>query len=132
MRRWQLFLLSIAIVPMLATCSSLPKTVNNQNVTVSVAPSTVTLTTFEKQAFTQTVSGTTNTAVTWQVNSVTGGSVATGTISSSGAYSAPHSISSSIIPADTSKAVTVTITAISQADAAATGTATITLLTQGQ
>jgi hypothetical protein len=133
MRRWQLFLLSIALVPMLATCSSLPKTnVNNQNVMVNVAPSTITLTTFGKEAFTQTVTGTTNTAVTWQVNSVTGGSVTTGTISSSGAYSAPHSISGSIIPADTSKPVTVTITAISQADPAATGTATITFLTQGQ
>jgi len=132
MRRWQLFLLWIAIVPMLATCSSLPKTVNNQNVMVSVVPSAVTLTTFGKQAFTQMVTGTTNTAVTWQVNSVTAGSVATGTISSSGAYSAPHSISSSILPAGASKAVTVTITAISQADPAATGTATITLLTQGQ
>jgi uncharacterized protein YcfL len=73
MRRWQLFLLSIAIVLMLVTCSSLPKTnVNHQSVTVRVAPSTVTLTTFGKQAFTQTVTGTTNTAVTWQVNSVTG------------------------------------------------------------
>src|SRR5580700_11835727 len=112
MRRWQLLLLSIAVVPMLATCSSLPKTnVKNQNVTVSVVPSTVMLTTFGKQAFTQTVTGTTNTAVTWQVNSVTGGSIATGTISSSGAYSAPHSISSAIIPAVTSKSVTVTITA---------------------
>jgi hypothetical protein len=133
MRRGQLFLLSIAIVPMLATCSSLPKTnVNNQNVTVIVAPANVTLTTFGKQAFTQTVAGTSNTAVTWQVNSVTGGSVATGTISSSGAYSAPHSISTSILPADKSKPVTVTIKAISEANAAATGTATITLLTQGQ
>ena len=133
MRRWQLRLLSIAVVPMLATCSSLPKTnVNSQNVTVSVVPSTVTLTTFGKQAFTQTVTGTTNTAVTWQVNSVTGGSVLTGTISSSGAYSAPHSISGSILPGDTSKPVTVTITAISQADLAASGTATVTILTQGQ
>jgi hypothetical protein len=132
MRRWQLFLLSITIVPMLATCSSLPKTVNNQNVTVSVAPATMTLTTFGKQAFTQTVTGTANTAVTWQVNSVTGGSVATGTISSSGAYSAPHAISASILPADPSKPVTVTIKAISEANAAASGTATITLLTQGQ
>ncbi len=133
MRRWQLFLLSIVIVPTLTTCSSMPKTnVNNQNVTVKVAPSTITLTTFGKEAFTQTVTGTTNTAVTWQVNSVTGGSVTTGTISSSGAYSAPHSISGSILPADTSKPVTVTITAISQADPAATGTATITFLTQGQ
>jgi hypothetical protein len=133
MRRWQLFLLSIAIVPILATCSSPPKiNVNNPSVTVSVAPSTVTLTTFGKETFTQTVTGTSNAAVTWQVNGVTGGSVTTGTISSSGAYSAPHSISRSITPADTSKPVVVTITAISQADPAATGTGTITLLTQGQ
>ena len=133
MRRFQLFLTCIAFLPILAACSGLPKgTVNNQKVTVTVAPPTPTLSTFGKQTFTQTVSGTSSTAVTWQVNGVTGGSVATGTISTSGAYRAPHFISRSIIPAKSGDPVTVTITAISQADPAATGTATVTFVTQGQ
>jgi hypothetical protein len=131
MRRLRLFLSCIAILPILAACSGLPKgTVTNQNVTVTVSPSTVTLSTFGKQTFTPTVSGTSNKAVTWQVNGVTGGSATTGTISTAGAYSAPHFISGSIIPANTN--ATVTIKAISQASATATGTATITLVTQGQ
>ena len=120
------------MVSVLAACSGLPKgTVNNQNVTVTVGPAAVTLGTFGKQTFTQTVTGTSSTAVTWQVNGVTGGSVTTGTISTSGAYIAPHYISGSIIPTNNNP-VTVTITAISQADAAASGTATITLVPQGQ
>jgi hypothetical protein len=77
------------------------------------------------------VTGSSNTAVTWQVNGVAGGSTTTGTISASGVYSAPHYISGSIIPAN-SNPVTVTITAISQANPSANGTATITLTTQGQ
>lgn len=133
MRRLQLFLLCTAILPILAACSSLPAgTVKNGNVTVSLQPASPTLSTFGKQAFTATVSGSSNTAVTWQVNGMTGGSVTTGTISTSGAYSAPHFISKSIMPTNPNSPVTVTITAISQADPAATGTASITFVTQGQ
>lgn len=44
--------------------------------------------------FTATVSGGTSTAVTWQVNGVTNGSVATGTISTSGLYAAPSALPS--------------------------------------
>jgi hypothetical protein len=133
MRRLQLFLLCTAILPILVACSSLPAgTVKNGNVTVSLQPASPTLSTFGKQAFTATVSGSSNTAVTWQVNGMTGGSVTTGTISTSGAYSAPHFISKSIMPTNPNSPVTVTITAISQADPAATGTASITFVTQGQ
>ena len=39
--------------------------------------------------FTATVTGTTNTAVTWSVNGVAGGNSTVGTISTSGAYTAP-------------------------------------------
>jgi hypothetical protein len=133
MRRLQLSLLAIAILPILTACSGQSKgTVTNQNVTVIVGPSTVTLSTFGKQTFTPTVMGTTSTAVTWQVNGVTGGTATTGTISAAGVYSAPHFISRSIIPTNASNPVTVTIKAISQAVPMASGTATVTLLTQGQ
>jgi hypothetical protein len=133
MRRSQLFFLCAAILPILAACSSVPAgVVNKGNVTVSLQPLTPTLGTFGNQTFTATVTGSSNTALTWQVNGVTGGSATTGTISSTGVYSAPHFISGSILPANSNSPVTVAITAISQADPAASGTATITFVTQGQ
>ncbi len=56
--------------------------------------------------FSATVVNASNQAVTWQVNNVTGGSAATGTISAAGLYTAPATM-----PAST----TVTVDAISQA-----------------
>jgi uncharacterized protein (DUF1800 family) len=44
--------------------------------------------------FTATVTGTSSSAVTWQVNGVTGGSVSAGTISTTGLYTAPASLPS--------------------------------------
>ena len=132
MRRTHFFLLGL-VIPFLTACSGPTSTGGNpHNVTVSVSPSSITLDTFVQHTFTATVQGTSNTAVTWQVNSVNGGSVKTGTISVAGVYSAPHLISRSIMPADPNLPVTVTITAISQANPAATGTSTITLMPQGQ
>jgi hypothetical protein len=131
MRRLRLFLVCIAILPLLAACSSLPKGIN-KNVTVTVSPASITLSTFGQKQFMQVVTGTTSVAVTWQVNGVTGGSVTTGTISNSGVYSTPHFISKSILPADPNNPVTVTIKAISAVDPAASGTATVTLIPQGQ
>ena len=55
----------------------------------------------------------------------------TGIISTAGLYTAPQSISSSLVPA-TNAPITVTVTAISQASATATGTAVVTLTTQQQ
>ena len=63
--------------------------------------------------FTATVTNTTNTAVTWQVNSVAGGSTATGTISPAGLYTPPTTLPSPN---------TVTISAVTQATPAATAT----------
>ena len=62
--------------------------------------------------FTAQVSNTSNTAVTWQVDGVTGGSSHSGTISTAGLYTAPAQLPN---PSQ------VTITAVSQASAAATG-----------
>ena len=63
--------------------------------------------------FTATVANTTNTAVTWQVDGVTGGSSAAGTISSTGLYTPPAAIPTG---------GTVTVSAISQASSTASGT----------
>ncbi len=68
--------------------------------------------------FTATVSNTSNTAVTWQVNGSVGGGASVGTISTSGLYTAPLTL-----PSTTS----VSITAVSQASPAASGTVTDTL-----
>src|SRR6516165_4304990 len=84
-------------------------------ITVSVSPSTVNVALGAQTQFKATVTGTSNTAVTWEVNGVTGGSGSTGTISSSGNYTAPATVPSS----------TVTVTAVSQADTAVSGSATV-------
>jgi uncharacterized protein (DUF1800 family) len=68
--------------------------------------------------FTASVTGTSNSAVVWQVNGVTGGSAATGTISTTGLYTAPASLPSPN---------TVTISAVSAA-VSTPGSLTETLL----
>ena len=68
---------------------------------------------------TATVTGNSNTAATWQVNGVTGGAAATGTISTSGLYTPP-----AVIPNPN----TVTITAVSQASASASGSLSESIL----
>jgi hypothetical protein len=102
----------------------------NQNGTISVSPAAATVSMFGTQPFSATVTGVSNTGVTWQVNGVSGGSQTTGFISSSGLFTAPHSIDPSLIPAN--GPVTVSVKAISQANSSLTATATITLLPQQQ
>ena len=63
--------------------------------------------------FSATVANSTNQSVTWQVNGITGGSTTTGTISSSGLYTAPAAL-----PSGNS----VSIGVISQASSTATAT----------
>jgi hypothetical protein len=67
---------------------------------------------------TPSVSGTTNTAVTWSVDQVSGGNSTVGTITSSGIYTAP-----AILPQPAS----ATITATSVADTSASGSVTLTI-----
>jgi len=93
---------------------------------VVVSPSTATVEVFTSQQFSATINGQPSTAVTWQVNQRTGGNTTTGTISTSGLYSAPHSISNSIIQPNDAP-VTVQITAVSTANPANTGSATVTI-----
>lgn len=106
-------------------------TAGTGGVTVSVTPGAVNLETYGKQTFVANVTGTTNTAVKWEVNGVAGGNATTGVINSSGMYTAPNFITGSLVPANSANAM-VTITAVSQANASASGTAMISLTTQGQ
>ena len=65
------------------------------------------------------VTGTSNTAVTWNVGGVLGGNSSVGTISPSGFYTAPLAVPN---PAS------VTISAVSQADPTRTGSITVTII----
>jgi len=90
----------------------------SQSVSVQTAPPSANVQTGQTQQFTATVYGAQNTAVTWQVNGVTGGNSTVGTISASGLYTAPSGVPN---PA------TVTVTAISQADTTKSSSATVTV-----
>src|SRR5512146_3217737 len=63
-------------------------------VSISISPTSASLQVGTTAQFSAAVSGTTNTAVTWKVNGVTGGSSTVGTISSGGVYTAPASVPS--------------------------------------
>lgn len=90
--------------------------------TVTVSPSSVTLAAGETQQFTATVTNSSNTAVTWQVNGVTGGNTTTGTITDTGLYTAPTGLVTTL---------TATVTAVLRADSTRTGTANVTVVPQG-
>jgi len=59
-----------------------------------VLPLSATLQVGGTQQFVATVSNSSNTAVNWQVNGISGGNASVGTISPGGLYSAPPSIPS--------------------------------------
>ena len=117
----------LAAAAALAGCAGITKSSPGSNsgappsgsgVTVTVYPSSANLRAGATQSFAATVAGSSNTSVTWQVNGVAGGSTATGTINSSGLYSAPMTIPPSS---------TITVSAISSTDATASGKSSVTL-----
>ncbi len=87
-------------------------------VTVAVSPNSASVGLGSSRAFAATVTGNPNTAVTWSVNGVQGGSPTLGTVSSAGLYTAPASMPGS---------ATVTVRATSVASPASYGQATVTL-----
>jgi hypothetical protein len=106
----------------MSTNQSVTATFNGQGpppVSVTVAPTTANVLLGNTQQFGATVSGTTNTAVTWSVNGISGGNSTIGTISTAGLYTAPR---------DLPNAATGTVTATSQADANARGNAAVTVM----
>jgi len=117
------------MIAVLVACSG-PKTgiINNQQIVVTVNPPGPNVNVFGTQQFSVSVTGTTNTAVTWQVNNVTGGSQATGYISSAGLFVAPSGVPTAPDGKGNVTPTTVTVTAISQASSSATGSATVTVV----
>src|SRR6266536_2345031 len=89
-------------------------------VTISISPTSVSIPKNTNKQFAATVTGTTNTGVKWYVDGVLGGASGTGTISTSGLYTAPATAGSHTVRitsnADPSKsassAVTVTDTLV--------------------
>jgi hypothetical protein len=88
-----------------------------QAVSITISPTTATVNAGATQQFQATVTGSTNTAVTWQVNSITAGSASTGTISSTGLYTAPQATTT----------LQVTVTAVAGADSTKTASAAVTV-----
>lgn len=64
------------------------------NVSVTISPAQVTLRAKATQAFTATVTNAADTSVRWQVNGIDGGTLAVGTITSDGLYTAPPGVPS--------------------------------------
>jgi hypothetical protein len=88
-------------------------------ISVSVSPGSASVLTGQSAQFTALVSGTSNKAVTWSVNGIVGGNASTGTIESSGRYTAP------LVPPSPND---VTVKAASTVDPARAGAAVVTIL----
>ena len=114
-KRTLLFILSATLI--WSSCGG-KKSTTTTGVSVTISPTTASIAGGATQQFTATVTGSTNTAVTWQVNGENGGDALIGTVTSTGLYTAP-----TVLPSST----TVTVTAISQADTTKTAVAVVTL-----
>ena len=125
MRRAALFLLVLVVAAGFSGCSGLSDAKNSGGggtpgaITVTVAPQSPTVVVNQTLAFQATVTGTTNTAVIWQVNGVTSGNSTVGTINASGSYKAPATVPN---PS------TVMVTAVSQADATKSGSSNVLIV----
>ena len=89
------------------------------SITVVVTPNSANIRAGDTFPFSATVSGTSNSSVTWSVNGTVGGSATLGTISANGSYTAP-----STLPSPN----TVTVRATSVADLTVSGHSSVTLL----
>ncbi len=88
------------------------------SISVTVTPLSGTVLLGGTVTFSASVKNTTDTAVTWSVNNLPGGSSQVGTISADGLYTAP---------ADLPQGGTVQVTATSHADSSKSGTAAVTI-----
>lgn len=119
MRRANL-LLVLSVASLFAGCSGLNDAKsgggNSGTVSVTITPTTATVVVGQNSAFQATVTGSSNTAVTWEVNGTAGGSSTVGTVSATGLYAAPATVPS---PA------TVSVTAVAQADTTKSASANV-------
>jgi hypothetical protein len=101
---------------------------STSGILVSVQPTTANVADFRSQQFTAAVTGSSNTAVTWQVNGVTGGGQKFGFISSAGLFVAPSAVPTKSDSQGNTITTTLAVTAVSQADTTASGTSTVTIV----
>src|SRR5437764_3531215 len=115
----------LARVAALALLAAVFASVACAQVTVTISPASASAATLATQVFTATVSGTTNTGVSWQVNGVAGGNASAGLISTTigGTNSEALYLGPAAVPSPTS----VTVTAVSQADSTKSASATVTI-----
>jgi len=97
-------------------CAGSSSRTPSSTVAVSATPATATVALGKTQQFTASVTGSSNTAVTWSV----AGGASNGTIAATGLYTAPTTVPN---PAQ------ATVTATSQADSTKSGSATVTITT---
>src|SRR5437763_2085754 len=114
-----------ALVFVLAVLSTCLTTQLSAQVSVSISPSLATMATLATQSFTATVSGSSNTAVTWQVNGVIGGNSTGGVVSTTVLGTANEAIF--LAPSAVPSPASVSLTAVSQADPTKSATATVTM-----
>ena len=88
---------------------------------ISISPTSASVLLKATQQFTATVTNSSNTAVTWKVNGITGGNATVGTISATGLYTAPNN-------APGLAKFTVKITATSKADTSKSASATVSIV----
>jgi uncharacterized protein (DUF1800 family) len=87
-------------------------------ISVAVSPASATLAPGAARGFAATVTGSTNTAVAWSVNGISGGNTVVGTVSAAGVYTAP-----AIAPSP----ATVMVRATSAASTSASAQASVTI-----
>jgi hypothetical protein len=114
------FLSVFAIILALTVCGCTGSASVNPVLAVTVSPTSASLALGATQQFSGTVTGSSNTAVTWSVNGVPGGNPTDGTISNSGLYAAPAVISPG----------SVSVTAASQADSTKQASASVAVRQQ--
>ncbi|HXP81069.1 MAG TPA: hypothetical protein VN976_14285 [Verrucomicrobiae bacterium] len=103
---------------------------SSSGVSITISPTTASVITNRTQPFTGTVTGNSNTAITWTLTCATGVTANTcGSIDANGLYTAPATIPTITSSGTTTIAPAVTITATSQADTTKAATATLTIVT---
>lgn len=114
-------LLAVVFVSLAANLQ--PMSALAQTVSVSISPASLATATNATEVFTVVVSGTTNTAVTWQVDGVPGGNATAGVISTTIPGTTGEALY--LAPASIPSGGSVTITAVSQADTSKSASATL-------
>jgi hypothetical protein len=118
------------------TTKSASAAVTVTSVAVSISPTTATVTANTTKQFTATVTGTTNVGVQWSVDGVVGGAAATGTVSTTGVYTAPATAGSHTVTvtsnADTTQTASAAVTVTSVAVTINPTTASVTTSTTKQ